>query len=173
MRTSEKDALDGPAVVSQVWAIRSRRPRSLSDCAEVSMTRPANALSAASIWPEKSGVSVTAAPALRRLVQTPRALSGIGLKASSSRRPPGCRPATNRATAWRSSCRFWDGCIEYLLYGLVEVTRERDRQREGGCVALRLDRVDRLPRDVHLRRQPLLGEAARGAQSSDLVLHLL
>src|SRR5262249_22052722 len=64
-------------------------------------------------------------------------------------------------------------CMKYLLNRFAEEARQRDREGQGRRVALDLDRVDRLARDVHLLRQLLLGEAAFGAQSSDLVPHSL
>src|SRR5215207_2161756 len=62
-------------------------------------------------------------------------------------------------------------CMEYLLYGLVEEARERDRQRQRRCVALLLDRVDGLARDVHRLRELLLGELPVGTEMSDFVAH--
>src|SRR3954468_1601141 len=50
--------------------------------------------------------------------------------------------------------------MEHVLHGLLEVARQGDRQREGGRVALLLDGVDRLARDVHGLRELLLGELA-------------
>src|SRR5262245_7170302 len=64
-------------------------------------------------------------------------------------------------------------CMKYLLYGSVEVTREGDRQWKRRRVALGLDRVDRLARDVHLLGEPLLGKPQIGAESSNLVSHLM
>ena len=63
--------------------------------------------------------------------------------------------------------------MEDLLDRSPEVLRERDRQRERRRVALVLDRVDRLARDVHRRPELLLRESALGAQVPDLVLHLV
>jgi hypothetical protein len=53
--------------------------------------------------------------------------------------------------------------MEYFLNRFVEVARQGDRERQGGRVALGLDRVDRLAGDVELVGEPLLGEAVFAA----------
>ena len=62
-------------------------------------------------------------------------------------------------------------CMEHLFYGRVEVSGERDRQRERRRVALFFDRVDRLARDVHRLGELLLRQRVRRAEVSHLVLH--
>src|SRR4051794_35559074 len=57
--------------------------------------------------------------------------------------------------------------MEDLLYSGAEVPGERDRQRQGGRVALLLDRVDRLARHVHRLAELLLGEPALVPQFLD------
>src|SRR3954454_6952261 len=61
--------------------------------------------------------------------------------------------------------------MEDLLDGLLEVARERDRQGQRRRVALLLDGVDGLARDVHRFRKRLLRELAAGAERADVVLH--
>src|SRR5262245_25538962 len=61
--------------------------------------------------------------------------------------------------------------MEHLLNGRLEVARERERERERGHVAPLLDRVDRLARDGHRRRQGALGQARRRPSLSHVVLH--
>src|SRR3954469_2452281 len=46
--------------------------------------------------------------------------------------------------------------MEHLLYGRAEEARQHDRQGQRGRVALLLDGVDRLARDIHRLRQLLL-----------------
>src|SRR5262245_23033574 len=48
-------------------------------------------------------------------------------------------------------------CIEHLLYSASEVAGEGERERQRGCVALLLDRVDRLAGDVDRSCQLALG----------------
>src|SRR3954447_1183815 len=62
-------------------------------------------------------------------------------------------------------------CMEYLLYPLVEESGKRDRERQRGRVPLRLDRVDRLARNLHDGGQILLRKAAGRPKVSDLVFH--
>src|SRR3954452_17815005 len=62
-------------------------------------------------------------------------------------------------------------CMEYLLYLLVEESGERDRERQRRRIALRLDRVDRLPRNRQLGGEILLGEPAGRPKTPDLVPH--
>src|SRR5690348_10545781 len=62
--------------------------------------------------------------------------------------------------------------MEDLLDGLPEVARERDRQWQRRRVALLLDGVDGLARDVHRLRERLLRELPVGAESADVVSHL-
>src|SRR3954463_15633297 len=62
--------------------------------------------------------------------------------------------------------------MEDLLDGLPEVARERDRQRQRRRVALLLDGVDGLARDVHRPRERLLRELPVGAEGTDVVLHV-
>src|SRR3954467_8305995 len=61
--------------------------------------------------------------------------------------------------------------MEHVLHGHPEVPRERHRQRQRRRVALLLDRVDRLARDVHRLRELLLRELALGAEAADFVAH--
>src|SRR3954470_16309695 len=61
--------------------------------------------------------------------------------------------------------------MEDLLDGLPEVVGERDRQRQRRRVALLLDGVDGLARDVHRLRERLLRELPAGAEGADVVLH--
>src|SRR5512132_887879 len=62
-------------------------------------------------------------------------------------------------------------CMKYLLNRFAEVARQGERQGKRRGVALRLDRVDRLARDVHLLGEPLLRELLLTTQSSNFVLH--
>jgi hypothetical protein len=66
----------------------------------------------------------------------------------------------NQRVRYRRLTRSSRGCVlvdmEDLLYLRAEVTGERDRQRQRGRVALLLDRVDRLARDVHRLTELLL-----------------
>src|SRR5262249_58236156 len=50
--------------------------------------------------------------------------------------------------------------IEHLLDGRREEAGERERERQRGRVALLLDRIDRLPRDVDGGREPALRQTA-------------
>src|SRR5262245_11123495 len=59
--------------------------------------------------------------------------------------------------------------IEDLLHRRLEVPREPERERERRDVAAGLDRVDRLPRHRHRRRQLRLGDAPRRAPLADVV----
>src|SRR4051812_13762979 len=61
--------------------------------------------------------------------------------------------------------------MEHLFNGRLEVSGERDRQRQRGRVALLFDRVDRLARDVHGLGELLLGQPVGLAQGSHLVVH--
>jgi hypothetical protein len=62
--------------------------------------------------------------------------------------------------------------IEHLLDRCREVPRERQRERQRGRVALRLDRVDRLPRDIDRGRELPLRQPTLGSQLAHPVLHL-
>src|SRR3954463_4094584 len=61
--------------------------------------------------------------------------------------------------------------MEDLLDRLPEVARERDRQRQRRRVALLLDGVDGLARDVHGLSERLLRELPVGAEDADVVSH--
>src|SRR3954468_19492428 len=61
--------------------------------------------------------------------------------------------------------------MEHVLHGSLEEARERDGQRQRRRVALLLDRVDGLARDVHGLPELLLRELARRTQGADVVAH--
>src|SRR4051794_8955560 len=61
--------------------------------------------------------------------------------------------------------------MEDLLYVRAEVAREREGEGQRGRVALFLDRVDGLARDVHRLPELLLREATLRAEVPDTVVH--
>src|SRR3954453_1982450 len=61
--------------------------------------------------------------------------------------------------------------MEHVLHGPLEEARQRDGQRQRRRVALLLDGVDGLARDVHRLRELLLGELARRAEGTNVVAH--
>src|SRR5579864_9465854 len=61
--------------------------------------------------------------------------------------------------------------IENLLHRPLEVPCQRDRKWERGRVALGLDRVDRLPGNLHRRAELRLSETSTASQSGDPVSH--
>src|SRR5579864_2244825 len=61
--------------------------------------------------------------------------------------------------------------IENLLHRPLEVPCQRDRKRERGRVALGLDRVDRLPGNLHRCAELGLSQASTAPQSGDPVPH--
>src|SRR5262249_1472638 len=61
--------------------------------------------------------------------------------------------------------------IEHLLLRSPEEPCEREGERQGRGVALLLDRVDRLPRDVHRLGELPLRETELGPQLPDQVPH--
>src|SRR3954465_3765457 len=82
-------------------------------------------------------------------------------------------PMNSENSGMKYRLRMYLGVVgmEDLLDGLPEVVRERDRQRQPRRVALLLDGVDGLARDVHRLRERLLRELPAGAEGADVVLH--
>src|SRR5690554_2784428 len=62
--------------------------------------------------------------------------------------------------------------MEDLLDGLAEVAGDREREGEGGVVAARLERVDRLAGHPQGGAEGGLRQALLLAQPADLVLHV-
>src|SRR5262245_57936540 len=62
-------------------------------------------------------------------------------------------------------------CIEHLLHCGTEETRERQGERQRRRVLARLDRVDRLPRDLERRAELGLRQPPRHSSLPHVVLH--
>src|SRR5262245_26396944 len=118
--------------------------------------RPASAVAWTSILRKRSSLPSPRSPRIVSLrpptsTSTP-APARIATETSPLRGLPpihcAAKTSTPRATA-NSGRNHFDLviCIEHLLHRAAEVTGEGESEWQRGCVALLLDRVDRLPRN--------------------------
>src|SRR5262245_53862516 len=145
---------------------------------------PASAVAWMSIWRKRSSRPSPRRPRIVSLRPPKRntAPKAVMIASDCSPRlglPPTQRAASNTspsATENRGRNHFDLGIrisIEHRLHIRLEVPGEGEREREGGGVALLLDRVDRLPRDVERSGQLSLREPPCGTQFAHPVLHLV
>src|SRR5262245_32413984 len=145
-------------------------------------TIPAIAVAATSIWRKRSS---RPSPRIPRIVslRPPRRIAAANTSMTRNektalRGSPPIHIAANSSTPRATATAGWNhldlvSCIEHLLHRNVEVARERKCQRERGGVLLGLDRVDRLPRHTHRRRELRLGQTSLEPPLPDVVSHVV
>src|SRR6516225_5826519 len=142
--------------------------------------RPASAVACMSIIRKRSSRPSPRSPRIVSLRPPSRINAPNAVMIPRDSRPlPGSPPIHCAANTTNPSATAISGTnhldlatlIEHRLNRGLEESRQRQRERQRWCVAILLDRVDRLTRDAHLRGQLPLREPALAPQLPHRIAH--